>query len=90
MFPFFKFFWFWSKSNNIFKIDKNGDLAEVRARAPHPDIKKEAIRVINLLPKMKSGMQFGKAVTVPYSLPIIFQVQNVVYRIEQKKPANSW
>jgi protein TonB len=76
--------------NVIFKIDKNGDVVEVRARAPHPDLEKEAIRVINLLPKMKPGMQFGKAVTVPYSLPIIFQVQNVVYRIEQKKPANSW
>ena len=76
--------------NVIFKIDKNGDVVEVRARAPHPDLEKEAIRVINLLPKMKPGMQFGKAVTVPYSLPIIFQVQNVVYRIEQKKPGNSW
>ena len=44
----------------------------VRARAPHPNLKKEAIRVVNMIPKMKPGMQLGKAVIVPYSLPIIF------------------
>ena len=60
----------------IFKIDKNGDVVGVRARAPHPRLVKEATRVVNLLPKMKPGKQRGKAVVVPYSLPIIFQVQN--------------
>ena len=62
--------------NVIFKIDKNGNIVGVRARAPHPRLEKEAARVINLLPKMKPGRQRGKAVTVPYSLPIIFQVQD--------------
>ena len=75
----------------IFKIDKNGDVVGVRARAPHPRLVKEAIRVVNLLPKMKPGTQLGKAVVVPYSLPIIFEVaQKVVYRIERKTPGNSW
>ena len=60
----------------IFKIDKNGDVVGVRARAPHPRLVKEATRVVNLLPKMKPGKQRGKAVIVPYSLPIIFQVQD--------------
>ena len=55
----------------IFKIDKNGDVVGVRARAPHPKLKAEAIRVVNMLPKMKPGTQRGKAVVVPYSLPII-------------------
>ncbi len=58
----------------IFKIDTQGDVIEVRARAPHPDLEKEAIRVINLLPQFKPGLQKGKIVTVPYSLPILFQV----------------
>jgi len=62
--------------NVIFKIDKNGDIVGVRARAPHPKLEAEAARVINLLPKMKPGKQRGKAVTVPYSLPILFQVQD--------------
>ena len=60
----------------IFKIDKSGNVTGVRARAPHPRLEKEAQRVINLLPKMKPGKQRGKAVIVPYSLPIIFQVQD--------------
>jgi periplasmic protein TonB len=60
----------------IFKIDKNGNVTGVRSRAPHPSLEKEAARVINLLPKMKPGKQRGKAVIVPYSLPIVFQVQD--------------
>tara|TARA_S200000501_G_scaffold26140_1_gene22585 strand:- start:6114 stop:6830 length:717 start_codon:yes stop_codon:yes gene_type:complete len=60
----------------IFKIDKFGNVTGVRARAPHPRLEKEAQRVINLLPKMQPGKQRGKAVIVPYSLPIIFQVQD--------------
>ena len=62
--------------NVIFKIDKNGDVVGIRARAPHPGLEKEAARVIGLLPKMQPGKQRGKAVTVPYSLPIVFQVQD--------------
>ncbi|MFK2819378.1 energy transducer TonB [Flavobacteriaceae sp. LMIT009] len=60
----------------LFKIDREGNIVGVRSRAPHPRLEKEAARVINLLPKMKPGKQRGKAVTVPYSLPIIFQVQD--------------
>ena len=70
----------------IFKIDKLGDVGGVRARAPLPKLEDEAIRVINLLPKMKPGMQLGKAVIVPYSLPIIFEVKEEVYRIEYFNP----
>ena len=60
----------------VFKIDRSGNVVGIRSRAPHPRLEKEAARVIGLLPKMKPGKQRGKAVTVPYSLPIIFQVQD--------------
>jgi len=60
-----------------FKIDKNGEITAVRARAPHPELETEAIRVINTLPKMIPGKQKGKAVAVMYSLPIVFQVEKV-------------
>ncbi len=60
----------------MFKIDKRGDIVGVRARAPHPALKKEAERVIKSLPKFQPGKQRGKAVGVPYSLPIIFQVED--------------
>ena len=59
----------------LFKIDKNGNVVNVQSRAPHPRLAKEAERVIKLLPKMKPGKQRGKAVTVSYTLPIIFQVE---------------
>ncbi|MCB0444318.1 MAG: energy transducer TonB [Gelidibacter sp.] len=60
----------------IFKIDKSGNITNIRARAPRPELEREAARVIGLLPKMQPGKQRGKAVTVPYSLPILFQVQD--------------
>jgi hypothetical protein len=59
----------------IFKIQKDGSISEIKSRAPHPELEKEAIRVIKALPKMQPGMQRGKPVVVPYSLPILFQVQ---------------
>ena len=60
----------------FFKIDKKGNVTGVKARAPHPGLEKEAKRVVSMLPKMKPGRQRGEAVTVPYSLPIVFQVQD--------------
>lgn len=62
--------------NVLFKIDKNGKIVGVQARAPHPGLEKEAQRVIGKLPDMQPGKQRGKAVTVQYSLPIIFQVMD--------------
>ncbi|MBE9490312.1 MAG: energy transducer TonB [Bacteroidetes bacterium] len=59
-----------------FKISKQGHIIGVKSRAPHPRLQTEAARVINLLPKMKPGIQNGKEVIVSYSLPIIFVVQD--------------
>ncbi len=60
--------------NVIFKIDTEGNIINVRSRAPHPSLEEEASRVIKTLPKMLSGKQKGEAVVVPYMLPIIFEV----------------
>jgi len=59
-----------------FKIDKSGNIVDVRARAPHPRLEREAVDVVKSLPRMTPGKQRGKAVGVLYSLPILFQVQN--------------
>lgn len=58
-----------------FKIDQNGRVVDVRARAPHPRLEREAISVVESLPNMTPGMQRGKPVAVLYSLPIIFDIQ---------------
>jgi len=59
-----------------FKINTQGFITDVVARAPHPALEEEAIRVINTLPRVTPGTQKGKKVNVLYSLPIIFQVEN--------------
>lgn len=56
--------------NVVFKIDKKGHVVEVRARAPHPALAKEAEKVVKSLPKMKPGIQKNRPVTVSYALPI--------------------
>lgn len=60
--------------NVIFKINKEGDVTGIRARAPHPALEEEAKRVIATLPKMIPGQHKGKTVIVPYALPIVFQI----------------
>ncbi|OGS73899.1 MAG: hypothetical protein A3F91_14005 [Flavobacteria bacterium RIFCSPLOWO2_12_FULL_35_11] len=59
----------------VFKIDKNGSITDINARAPHKKLQDEAIRVINLLPKMIPGRQRGRPVGVKYGLPIVFKVE---------------
>ncbi|MBJ7881491.1 energy transducer TonB [Gelidibacter salicanalis] len=66
----------------IFKIGKDGVITDIRSRASHPELEKEAIRVIGQLPKMQPGKQRGKAVVVPYSLPILFQVNEAAPKVK--------
>ena len=58
----------------IFKINKEGNITDVRARAPHENLEEEAVRVVSSLPKMIPGKYGGQAVGVKYSLPIAFKV----------------
>ena len=58
-----------------FRINKDGIVDQLRARGPHPNLEKEAKRVLAELPVMKPGIQKGKPVGVLYSLPIIFNVK---------------
>lgn len=53
-----------------FKINKEGNVTDARARGPHKRLETEAIRVVNLLPKMTPGKQRGRSVSVSYTLPI--------------------
>lgn len=58
-----------------FKIDKEGNIRDVRARAPHADLEREAIRVVKGLPKMTPGEHQGRKVAVKYTLPITLLVE---------------
>ena len=59
----------------LFKIDRSGNIVDIRAKAPHPRLQKEAVRIIKLLPKMAPGRQRGKAVGVKYTLPMRIDVE---------------
>ncbi len=59
-----------------FVVGKDGSVSNASiARGVDPSIDKEALRVINTLPKWKPGKQRGKPVNVSYTVPINFQLQ---------------
>ncbi|WP_405211163.1 M56 family metallopeptidase [Dokdonia sp. Asnod2-E02] len=57
-----------------FRINKTGQVDNVKVRAPHEALEEETRRVIYNLPQMKPGTQGGENVGVLYSLPITFQI----------------
>lgn len=60
----------------LFVIDKNGRVSKIQSRGPDKILEKEAERIIGLLPKMTPGKQRGRAVSMPYSIPINFVLQD--------------
>lgn len=59
-----------------FVVDKDGSISDARiARGVDPSLDKEALRVVNTLPKWKPGKQRGKPVRVSYTVPINFVLQ---------------
>ncbi|MGC9355372.1 MAG: TonB family protein [Mariniphaga sp.] len=59
-----------------FVVNTDGSVADARiARGVDPSLDKEALRVVNSLPKWKPGKQRGKPVRVSYTVPINFVLQ---------------
>ncbi len=59
----------------MFTIQKDGSIGNVRMRGPDKNLEAEAKRIIDKLPKMTPGKQRGRAVRVPFSIPITFKLQ---------------
>lgn len=59
----------------LFKIDKNGEIVDIEARAPHKRLEIEAIKVVKKLPKMEPGKQRTRTVGVKYVLPISLHLE---------------
>ncbi|MDP2162568.1 MAG: energy transducer TonB, partial [Flavobacterium sp.] len=57
-----------------FIIEKDGSITIANLRGPYPVLEKEAARIINKIPKLTPGKQRGKAVRVPFSIPITFKL----------------
>ncbi|MGB5646658.1 energy transducer TonB [Muriicola sp.] len=58
-----------------FLIDSKGNIGGIRMRGPDRTLEKEAERIVATLPRMTPGKQRGRAVSVPYSIPINFMIQ---------------
>ena len=57
-----------------FMIGKDGNISGIRSRGPDKNLEKEAVRIINKLPKMTPGKQRGRPVRVPFSIPVTFRL----------------
>ena len=59
-----------------FVVGSDGSVRDIKVlRSLDPSCDKEAVRVIQSMPKWIPGRQNGKAVSVRYTLPVIFKLQ---------------
>ncbi len=58
-----------------YEIDKSGIIKDIKVRSSHPDLDKEAKRVIKKMPKLIPGSYQNKPVRSIYSLPIVFKIE---------------
>ena len=59
-----------------FVVNRDGSIVDARvARSVDPYLDREALRVINSMPKWKPGMQRNKPVRVLYTCPVMFRLQ---------------
>lgn len=58
-----------------FSIDKEGKATVTKVKAPHPRLKKEAIRIVKKLPQMKPGMNRNRPIKISFTMPIIFRIE---------------
>jgi hypothetical protein len=58
-----------------FEIDTEGNITNIKAKAPHPRIKQEVIKVMQTMPRVIPGMQYDKNVNIKYSIPFTLVVQ---------------
>jgi len=59
-----------------FVIDETGKVTNIKARAKHPRLEKEGIKVVAKLPRFIPATQDGKNVAVKYTLPITFVIED--------------
>tara|TARA_R110002049_G_scaffold106482_2_gene253842 strand:- start:110 stop:1081 length:972 start_codon:yes stop_codon:yes gene_type:complete len=58
-----------------FVINEDGLISKARMRGPDKSLEEEAARIIGKLPKMTPGLQRGRAVNVPFTIPITFKLE---------------
>ena len=60
-----------------FVVERDGSITDVQVvRGVDPSLDREAVRVIQQMPRWKPGKQRGQAVRVRFTLPVVFRLQN--------------
>lgn len=60
-----------------FTVAKDGSITDPKVvRSVHPDLDKEALRIVGKMPKWNPGKQRGKTVAVKYTVPVTFAAPN--------------
>lgn len=58
-----------------FIVNTDGSTSEIKVVRPrHPDLDREAVRVVRLMPKWKPGEDHGKVCRTMISIPIVFKI----------------
>ena len=71
-----------------FLINKNGAISDASVlRSVDRLLDAEAVRLVRSMPKWKPGMQKGKAVTVKYTVPVLFSLDELDEKVRQKNLA---
>ena len=69
-----------------FVVGKDGSISDMKvACGVCPELDAEALRVISVMPKWNPGMQRGKAVSVKYTMPIMFRLKTPESPDKEKK-----
>lgn len=70
-----------------FVIDQDGNVGDiVILRGLHPDCDKEVLRVLGNMPAWRPGQHEGKPVSVYYTLPVSFRLQDAAPQREHSGP----
>lgn len=74
-----------------FVVTKTGEIGEVKVvRGKHPDLDKEAVRIVKAFPKFIPGKMNGKDVNVWYTLPIQFRLDGNEVSVEVPGKREEW
>ena len=55
-------------------INEQGYIENIKTKGPHPLLVNEAVRIVNLLPRLTPGRVNGKQADFPYSIPVTFRL----------------
>jgi hypothetical protein len=75
------------KIETTFTVDKYGTLTNLKAFSEYPELKEEALKILNRVGKLAPREVKGEFVEQNIALPIIFKVKTQAYRLLRLRKA---